>query len=537
MGKLFLREPLSKQRPYFSPRRRIEKVGLDPNRGAGACIEFISRFQTLDRLTQPAYPVARLFRTTIHLLYKDPMKTASNTPEGDILRSLLAGPKQPRRNFLVDGVTFGQLYGHAEAIGRRIRNLPDTTRPLCLCVEDRGLVTAALLAALMVGTPLLIPYAFDAHTLNEAREGMPFSHALVEKPDALPDGVTALSWPLSEKTSKQTTPPTPLAWDEPWLYLFTGGSTGTPKLWSKTPRNLLMEAVNLADTFRVTPQDTIAATVPSNHIYGLLYAVLLPLVSGAAVDAATPSFPHEIADCLAKTRATILVSIPAHYRALKETRIEKHRVRLAFSSAGALPEQDAVRFHETTGIAVTEIYGSTETGGIAQRTRAKGQTSLHPFECTRVRIEERHLAVSSPFLSDELPKSDGGYFETADRARWTDGTDQTEPGGFILLGRSDGIVKVGGKRVDLALTKEALMSVDGVRDVYVYARPVQSGRENEILALVEGRTTTDQLMEAAHRRLPTYARPRHIKITPKITLTATGKYRRAAIASLFEPKK
>ncbi len=461
------------------------------------------------------------------------MKTAFNTPEADILRSLLAGPKRPRQNFLVDGLTFGQLYGKAEAIGRRIRTLPDTTRPLCLCAEGKGLVTAALMAALMVGTPLLIPYAFDTRTLNEAREGMPFSHALVEKPDALPDGVTALSWPGSEETSQQTTPHTPTAWDEPWLYLFTGGSTGAPKIWSKTPRNLLMEAVNLAETFRVTPEDIIAATVPCNHIYGLLYAVLLPLVAGAAVDAATPSFPHEIADRIVKTRATILVSIPAHYRALKETPLEKHRVRLAFSSAGALPEQDAARFHETTGIAVTEIYGSTETGGIAQRTRAKGQMSLHPFQCTRIRIEEQRLAVSSPFLSDALPKDESGFFETADRARWTDGTDGNEPGGFILLGRSDGIVKVGGKRVDLALAKEALMSVDGVRDVYVFAQPVPSGRENEILALVEGQATIDQLMEAAHRRLPTYARPRHIEITPKMPVTATGKYSRTAIEAYF----
>ena len=29
--------------------------------------------------------------------------------------------------------------------------------------------------------------------------------------------------------------------DRPWIHLFTGGSTGTPRLWSKTPRNLLGE--------------------------------------------------------------------------------------------------------------------------------------------------------------------------------------------------------------------------------------------------------------------------------------------------------
>jgi acyl-coenzyme A synthetase/AMP-(fatty) acid ligase len=41
-------------------------------------------------------------------------------------------------------------------------------------------------------------------------------------------------------------------------------------------------------------------------------------------------------------------------------------------------------------------------------------------------------------------------------------------------------------------------------------------------------------MEAARHRLPTYARPRRIKITAKIPLTATGKYSRTAIASLLE---
>jgi acyl-coenzyme A synthetase/AMP-(fatty) acid ligase len=461
------------------------------------------------------------------------MTIISNTPrpeisEAAILRSVLAAPEEPRRAFLAGGLTFGQLYSHAAVIGQCIRNLPDTKRPICLCTENKGLVTAALLASLMEGIPLLIPYAFDSNTVKEARKGLPFSYALVESDESLPAGVTGLAFPETDARPASDMPQNPMAWDAPWLYLFTGGSTGTPRIWSKTPRNLLMEAVNIEKTFHVTPDDTIVATVPTNHIYGLLYAILLPLVSGASVDAPTPSFPHEIADRLQKTRATVIVSIPAHYRALKETRIEKHQVWLAFSSAGALPEQDAVQFHDATGIGVTEIYGSTETGGIAQRTRAKGQTALYPFECADVRIEDQHLEVRSPFLSDELPRNEGGFFETADRAQWSD------PPGFTLLGRSDGIVKVGGKRVDLALTKEALMGAEGVRDVYVYARPVQSGRENEILALVEGSATTDQLTEIAHRQLPPYARPRHIKIAPKIPLTNTGKYYRTAIEAHFK---
>jgi len=448
--------------------------------------------------------------------------------EEKILGSLLAGPVDAGRRFLAGGLTAGQLYGNADGIGRLIKSVPDAAGPLCLCAGERSFVAAALLAALQEGIPLLIPYAFDAKTLNAAWQVMPFAYALAEGDDSLPDGVTAITDQGPDNRPLQATPSSPLAWNRPWLYLFTGGSTGTPQIWSKTPRNLLMEAVYLADTFGITRSDTILATVPTNHIYGLLYSVLLPLVSGASVCPATPSFPNEITDDLEATRATVLVSIPAHYRAIKEAPIPQHQVRLAFSSAGALPEQDAVDFYGATGIAITEIYGSTETGGIARRTRAKGQTALHPFECAEVRIENQHLQVRSPFLSNELPKSSDEFFETADRAQWTD------PPAFALLGRSDGIVKVGGKRVDLAVIKEVLMEVNGVCDVYVFAQPVESGRENEILTLVEGTATIDLLKEAANRLLPPYAHPRSIRVTQQMPVTSTGKYHRNAIEDFFK---
>jgi acyl-coenzyme A synthetase/AMP-(fatty) acid ligase len=288
-----------------------------------------------------------------------------------------------------------------------------------------------------------------------------------------------------------------------------------------------MEAAYLARTFNITSSDTILATVPSNHIYGLLYSILLPLVSGASVSLITPTFPNEIIQCLKQTKATVLVSIPAHYRALKESPIAGHHVRLAFSSAGALREQDGLDFYNTTGIAITEIYGSTETGGIALRNRILGKAAFSPYACVAVQIKDEHLWVRSDFLSKELKINANGFFETADRAVWEGQSD------FIVLGRSDGIVKVAGKRVDLAELRETLMHVEGVRDAYVFALPVQSGRENEIIALVEGRVTADQINQAAYLHLPPHARPRTIRITDRIPLSSTGKYNHEAIKALF----
>lgn len=443
-----------------------------------------------------------------------------------LLDSLASAPRFPRYPFLVEGLTFEQLYSQMEAVRVQIRRGIGNEMPLCLCTDDRSRVAAALLATLNEGSPLLLPYSFEAEILKEARDSIRFIYALAGEESELPEGVRRLPWPDNPAGSGSRCEHTTISWDSPWVYLFTGGSTGSPQIWSKTPRNLLTEAAYLAKTFNITGSDKILATIPPNHIYGLLYSILLPMVSGACVSAYTPSFPAEIIHRLGETEATVLVSIPAHYRALKKTPIKDHHVRIAFSSAGALDEQDCLEFYSTTGIPITEIYGSTETGGIARRCRVDGQTTLHPFDCVNIQIKNEHLWVRSIFLSDELEKSDEGFFETADKARG----DQS---GFVILGRSDGIVKVGGQRVDLSKIRETLMGVEGVSDSYVFAVPVPGGRENEIAALVEGRVTAERILQTVHLKLPPYARPRRVKIVNRMPLSSTGKYNYEAIKKLF----
>jgi acyl-coenzyme A synthetase/AMP-(fatty) acid ligase len=443
--------------------------------------------------------------------------------------SLASGRIFRQNLFTAEGLTFEEIYNRMDNLRDLFIREVNKDSPLCLCTEDRARIAIALLAVLKGGPQLVVPHSFDTAALKEAQKNTPFTHALVEQESQLPDGIQELKWPQRTRPSDRHPTEMSITLDSTWLYLFTGGSTGTAQIWSKTPRNLLMEAVHIKNTFDIKEDDIILATVPPNHIYGMLYSILLPLVTGAGVSMRTPTFPNEIIQSIEETNATVLVSIPAHYRALKPFPLTHHKLKIAFSSAGALAQEDSLGFYNNTGIGVTEIYGSTETGGIAQRNRAKGQTALIPFECVDVQIQKNeHLQVRSHFLSSKLVKSEDGFFETADRAQWTDSS------GFALLGRSDGIVKVGGKRVDLAKTRETLMQVKGVEDVYVFAIQVKSGRENEIVALVEGRVTAGRIHQAVNMHLPAYARPRNIKIIEQIPLSSTGKYNRTAIKKIFK---
>jgi acyl-coenzyme A synthetase/AMP-(fatty) acid ligase len=446
----------------------------------------------------------------------------------EVLQAVTRGPQEPDRPFLIEGLTWGELYCRAEALRDAFARADCKRDPVCLCVEDRGWMAAAMLASLAGGPPLLFPYAFTSQTLIEAYQNIGYTHALSDMELLLPTGVERIPLPVKSTSFTGNHPVEVIQPDAVWVYLFTGGSTGKPRIWSKSPRNLLMESANLAKTFGIRTGDVILATVPPYHIYGLLYSVLVPLVSGACVSVRTPVYPSEIIQTALDTEATVLVSIPAHYRAMQEAApLAEGRIHTAFSSAGALAEQDDLNFFRSTGIAVTEIYGSTETGGIAYRRRSAGNANLQPFTYVNVKIDDGGLRVCSDFLSSELQLDDEGFFLTADRVA------PAHPCGFDILGRTDGIVKVGGRRVDLSQVRQAILAVSGVRDAYIFSVPVKSGRENEIVAVLVGGIDGDRVMREVKCALPPYALPRRVKVVDQIPYSATGKIDRAAIEEIL----
>ncbi len=205
---------------------------------------------------------------------------------------------------------------------------------------------------------------------------------------------------------------------------------------------------------------------------------------------AMPSFPGEIAGALRESGATVLVSVPVHYRVLRTVPLGGHSLRCAFSSAGMLDASDSLQFHDETGVGITEVYGSTETGGIALRNRSADGPCWHAFGVVDWKIEGELLHVRSPFLSPEMEQDADGFVATGDRVEAA-GTSS-----FDLLGRMDGIVKVGGKRVDLREVLEKLKGLEGVSDAYVTALPVGTGRQQEVAALVVTEHVDDALKGA-----------------------------------------
>lgn len=455
------------------------------------------------------------------LVYLFDMNNA-NDDVAKAIRRIFSAPAAPDKIYSLTGTTYPEIYGTAAALAR---HLPGDCRRVCLFSEEKGLYVAAVMAALSKGFSLILPYALSEGAIEEIHRVSPFDAVISDQKISAPSGVPVLS---PEPADLPLPPLHPdFSPDQTFLYFFTGGSTGSPKIWSKTVRNLFAESLNLCRYFSFEAEDRFLSTVPPYHIYGFLFTVLAPFLAGAAVIADIPTFPEEIRERLERERPTVLVSVPMHYRVLNRGRIPKGGLRIAFSSAGKLEPHDGDYFTRSAGVPIYEIYGSTETGGIAHRCRARGEEALTPFDPIEWRIEKGRLRVRSDYISPEIETDEAGFFLTGDRVR------PSGEKGFVLEGRADGIVKVGGKRVDTEAIREVLMEYPGVRDACVLAHEVEAGRETEMVAAVEGAVDTEPLREYMGGRLAPYALPRQIRTVAQLPRKPTGKVDRDAVFKLF----
>jgi acyl-CoA synthetase (AMP-forming)/AMP-acid ligase II len=452
--------------------------------------------------------------------------TGAASPRPSLAELLPSSSARLGARFCSDGTSIKEIADRAGQLCA-LRG-PEGAVTICVASDDRVDVAAAVWAGLSGQAVALFPPALTLDAMLATAKARAFSHWLgpADWEAALPSTFVATRVEISSDEGRAT--PGLAAVDHPGIFLHTGGTTGTPRSWSKTPRNLLDEIAAQIHGLQASPEDHVLATVPPHHIYGLLFSVLLPLCSGATVERRSPFFPQEIADRIAKTRATILVSTPAHLKALANVMTGQHALRLVLSSGAPLSASDAKAFAAATGVWPLEVYGSTETGGIAIRRQDVPEAPWQPLPGVTCRLDGEALAVRSSFVSADVSFDADGFFETADLATLR------PDGSFDLAGRADGVVKVGGVRVLLPEIEKAILALAQVSDVAVLALPLDSGRGQEIVALVASPRAGDEILRELRDTLPSPSWPRRLRAVDAIPTTASGKRDRALILRLFD---
>lgn len=255
------------------------------------------------------------------------------------------------------------------------------------------------------------------------------------------------------------------------LDLFTSGSSGEPKRVAKSLAQLDAE-VAVLDALWGDDARPVLATVPHHHIYGLLFRVLWPLVSGRAFDNQTCTAPEILLGRLAEIGPGPVVSSPAQLARMHELIALGDlagRASRIYSSGGPLPAEAAARFLAALGRPPLEILGSTETGGIAWREQIN-DAAWTPLPGVAVTVSgEGALSLTSPFLADAAPLATG------------DAAEALADGRFRLLGRLDRIAKIEEKRLSLPDMETRLAGHPWVSEA---ALAVLDGRRRHLGALV-----------------------------------------------------
>lgn len=332
------------------------------------------------------------------------------------------------------------------------------------------------------------------------------------------------------------------------LVVFTSGSSGEPEAIGKTLSQLDAEMHTLQSAFgeRVDAGGpaTVVATVSHQHIYGLLFQVLWSLAAGRPFVSHRLDYLEGLPAALAG-RPGLLVASPAHLRripddpALIASGVQLHAV---FSSGGPLPPEAAGESLARLGHSPIEVFGSSETGGIAWRQRAVDGDRWRALPGIAWRIDGDLLEVRSGHLPDDA------WYLTNDRVRPLPAADSAYSG-FILLGRADRIVKVGEKRVSLSAIERALLDAseggeltearalllaEAGHDPRVAVVAVPSAAGQALLRAEGRRTLSERLRARLLAHVERVALPRRWRFVDTLPVNPQGKCTEAALAALFE---
>ncbi|MFH8581512.1 fatty acid--CoA ligase family protein (plasmid) [Streptomyces zaomyceticus] len=434
--------------------------------------------------------------------------------------------------------------GEAVPAGRLARLVDGTARGLAAAGAGPGRAVAlacdhplaavvAALAAEAVGAPLLLDGAAPArHIAPAARiratgSGTPVVVAGAARPLDVPDRVAAVFW--------------------------TSGSSGDPKAVAVPAAALDHQGRATAARMRVTDADRLLLPLPLRHAYG--YSVLrVWRATGAHLYAESGFHLRTTLTRLATEGITSLDGVPTMYRMLAaeaardpEAALLLAGLRIRGCGGDVLTPALYDDFLAVTGAPLHDGYGLSEAG---PNVALNAPGDLCPGTVGRLLdgVEarlggpDREIQVASPSLMlgyldpatgglDRTPFTADGWLRTGDTGA------VTADGRLTVRGRIKEVLVVHGETVAPTVVEDAVRAAAGVLDAAVVG--VRGGgdrgdRGDTVWAFVESadpdhRAVAARVAEACRRTIPPHARPRAVRVMPRLPRTGSGKFDRARL--------
>ena len=353
-------------------------------------------------------------------------------------------------------------------------------------------------------------------------------------------------------------PPVATHPDDPAIWLFSGGTTGEPKIAVQTHASFANTTELYARRTMGWHEDDVTMSVPKLFFgYATGANLLFPFSVGAsAVLFPEHPTPDVVFDRIDEHRPTILVNVPKmvadmvdHPRAASA---DLSCLRFATSAGEALPPSLYQRWTETFGVPLYDGLGTAEMWHIfvsnqpgAVRPGTLGR-AVPGFD-----VEVRD-AAGVPVPDGDVGRlwvrggsRASGYWRNAEasadtfRGEWVVLGDlvRRDPDGFIsYVGRSDDALKVGGKWLLPAEVEDCLLAHPAVAEAAVVGVPDAGGLAKPVAFVVVAadRAAPDEETLRRHclDRLEPYKHPRRVFVIEAMPRTHLGKADRGALRRL-----
>lgn len=337
-----------------------------------------------------------------------------------------------------------------------------------------------------------------------------------------------------------------------WLY--SSGTTGQPKGVVHAHRDMVVTCWRYGVETLGAEEGDVFFSVPRLFFsYGLGISMTFPLWVGASavLDDRRPT-PKTVSELFRRFAPTVFAAVPTFYAAMLAAglpaRDEVYRLRRCISGGEATPAELQRRWRERTGVPIIEGIGSTEVLHIYIGSRIDdlrpGATGK-PVSGYQINILDeagREITGEAPGrLWVKGQSVTRGYWNNPGKTAsaivdgWLDTGDtfcRDKDGYYVYCGRSDDMLKVGGRWVAPFEIESVLVQHPWVSEAAVVGRADENGL-TKIAAWVVLReasraseTTAQEIRAFCKRRLAPYKYPRWITFAERLPKTATGKVQR-----------
>ncbi|HYT95069.1 MAG TPA: acyl--CoA ligase, partial [Gemmataceae bacterium] len=340
------------------------------------------------------------------------------------------------------------------------------------------------------------------------------------------------------------------------LFLHTSGTTSRPKGVPLTHGNLMTSIRNIANHYRLTPEDVGLVVMPLFHVHGLIGATLAPLFAGGTV-VVPPRF----------SAGAFWPAARAHRVTWYSAAPTIHQILLTRADADGAPAHPGFRFIRSCSAAlagvtlaglesrfdapVLEAYAMTEaahqmtSNPLPPGTRKPGTVGRGTNVDVAIMDEAGNLLPGG--AQGEVvvrgPNVTPGYHNnpTANAASFTNGWFRTGDRGVLdgdgyltLIGRIKELINRGGEKISPLEVDAVLLAHPAVAEAATFGAPdAKYGEEVHAAVVLKGEATVEQLQAHCQDRLASFKVPKVIYLAKEMPRTATGKIQRRHVAAAF----